>query len=169
MQVLTRIMRAMNEPTHLTLAVDDQNARADFETLIGDLLEAKVPAPRLMVALDGESLPPELVATLVGGLRRLREVGGAIAVEALTPALRDALALYGLDRVFALPLDPESAPRSRHRRWMPRVVAAMLAAFVGSAGAWPAKAAAALEVTPSDPAAIVARVIERNPNLSSFQ
>jgi hypothetical protein len=159
----------MNEPTHLTLAVDDENARAHFQTLIGDLLEAKVPAPRLILALDGESLPPELVATLVGGLRRLREVGGAIAVEPLTPALRDALALYGLDRVFALPLDPESAPRTRHRRWIPRVVAAMLAAIVGSAGAWPARAAAAPEVAPSDPAAIVARVIERNPNLSSFQ
>jgi hypothetical protein len=159
----------MNEPTHLTLAVDDENARAHFEALVDDLLVAKVPAPRLIVALEGEILPQELIATLVGGLRRLREVGGAIAVEALTPALRDALAIYGLDRVFALPIDPESAPRGRHRRWIPRVVAATLAALVGSAGAWPAKAAPAPEAAPSDPAAIIARVIERNPNLSSFQ
>jgi len=159
----------MNEPTHLTLAVDDENARAHFEALVDDLLDAKVRAPRLIVALDGEALPPELVATLVGGLRRVREVGGAIAVEARTPALRDALALYGLDRVFALPLDPDDAPRSRHRRWMPRVVAAMLAAFVGAAGAWPAKAAVAVQAVPADPAAIIGRVIERNPNLASFQ
>ena len=159
----------MNEPTHLTLAVDDQNARAHFEALIDDLLDAKVRAPQLIVALDGETLPPELVATLVGGLRRVREVGGAIAVEPRTPALRDALALYGLDRVFALPLNPDAAPRTRHRRWIPRVVAAMLAAFVSGAGAWPAKAALAPQAVPSDPAAIIARVIERNPNLASFQ
>jgi anti-anti-sigma regulatory factor len=159
----------MNEPTHLTLAVDDENARAHFEALIDDLLDAKVPAPRLIVALDGETLPSELIATLVGGLRRLREVGGAIAIEALTPALRDALAIYGLDRVFALPLDPESAPRSRHRPWIPRFVAATLAALVGSAGAWPAKAALGPEAVPTDPAAIIGHVIERNPNLSSYQ
>ncbi len=159
----------MNEPTHLTLAVDDENARAHFEGLIDDLLDAKVRAPRLIVALDGEALPPELIATLVGGLRRVREVGGAIAIEPRTPALRDALALYGLDRVFALPLDPDSAPRIRHRRWMPRVVAAMMAAFVGGTGAWPAKAAVAVQAVPADPAAIIARVIERNPNLASYQ
>jgi hypothetical protein len=159
----------MNEPTHLTLAVDDENARAHFEALIDDLLDAKVRTPQLIVALEGEALPPELIATLVGGLRRVREVGGAIAVEPRTPAMRDALALYGLDRVFALPLDPDSAPRSRHRRWIPRVVAAMLAAFVGGAGAWPAKAAFTPQSVPADPAAILARVIERNPNLASFQ
>ncbi len=159
----------MNEPTHLTLAVDDENARAHFDALVDDLLDAKVRAPRLIVALEGEALPPELVATLVGGLRRVREVGGAIAVEPRTPALRDALALYGLDRVFALPLDPDATPRNGHRRWIPRVVAAMLAAFVSAAGSLPAKAAVAPQAVPSDPAAIIARVIERNPNLSSFQ
>jgi hypothetical protein len=159
----------MNEPTHLTLAVDEENARAHFEALIDDLLDAKVRAPQLIVALDGESLPPELIATLVGGLRRVREVGGAIAVEPRTPALRDALALYGLDRVFALPLDPDSVPRTSHRRWLPRVVAAMLAAFVGFAAAGPAQAALAPQAVPADPAAIIARVIERNPNLASFQ
>jgi hypothetical protein len=97
----------------------------------------------------------------------MREVGGAIAVEALTPALRDALALYGLDRVFALPLDPESVPRGRHNRWVPRVAAAALAALVSTGGA-PARAALTGAV-PSDPVAIVDRVIERNPNLASFQ
>jgi hypothetical protein len=157
----------MNESTRLTLAVDDQNARARFDAAVDALLAAKAPAPQLIVALGGDVLPPDLIATLVAGLRRLREVGGAIAVEALTPALRDALALYGLDRVFALPLDPESAPRSRHRRWVPRVAAAALAALVSTGGA-PAHAAVAGAV-PSDPTAIVERVIERNPNLASFQ
>lgn len=110
----------MNDPTRLTLAVDDENARARFAAAVDALLEAHHEAPQLIVELDGMELPPAVVAALVGGLRRLREVGGAIAVEARTPALRDAMALHGLDRVFALPLDPDAAPRSRRRRWIPR-------------------------------------------------
>jgi hypothetical protein len=157
----------MNDPTHLTLAVDDENARARFEAAVGTVLAAHAPAPRLIVSLEGQVLQPEMIATLVGGLRRFREVGGAIAVEGRTPALRDALAIYGLDRVFALPLDPEAAPRSRRPRWIPRIVAAAMAALVTGVGAWPAKAAP--ETDPGDPAAIIARVIERNPDLSSFQ
>jgi hypothetical protein len=159
----------MDEPTYLTLAVDDENARAHFEALVDDLLNAKIPAPQLIVSLDGEALPPAFVGTLVGGLRRLREVGGAIAIEARTPALRDALALHGLDRVFALPLDPEAAPRTHRRRWLPRMAAAALATLVTTAGAWPARAASPTEVEPTAPAAILARVMERNPNLSSYQ
>jgi hypothetical protein len=159
----------MKNPTYLTFAVDDENAREEFVSTVDALIAAEVPAPRLFVALEGQALPPELVATMVGGLRRLREVGGAIAVEPKTPALRDALALHGLDRVFALPLDPESAPRSRHRHWMPRVAAAMLAVLVAGAGAWPARASADVGPDAGDPAAILARVIERNPDLSSYQ
>ena len=95
----------MNEPTYLTLAVDDENARARFDAAVDVLVGAKPAAPRLIVTLEGETLPSTLIATMVGGLRRLREVGGAIAVEPRTPALRDTFALYGLDRVFALPLE----------------------------------------------------------------
>lgn len=95
---------AMKQPTHLNLAVDDETARIRFVATVDALLEAGAEAPRLIVRLDGEALPASLVATLVGGLRRLREVGGAIAIEPRTTALRDGLALYGLDRVFALPL-----------------------------------------------------------------
>jgi hypothetical protein len=159
----------MSNPTHLKLAVDDESARARFEAAVDAILGANVPSPRLIVALDGDALPPALIGTLVAGLRRLREVGGAIAVEPCTPALRDALALYGLDRVFALPLDPETAPRSPRPRWFPRVASAALAVLVTATGAGPAKAASATEVETSDPAAIIARVIERNPNLSSYQ
>ena len=159
----------MSDPTHLTLAVNDENARVRFEAAGDALIDAGVPSPRMIVALDGEIVPPAFIAMLVAGLRRLREVGGAIAVEALTPALRDALALYGLDRVFALPLDPETAPRSRRRGWIPRVAAAMLAVLVSGTGAWPAKAVMEMQPDPSDSAAILARVIERNPNLASYQ
>lgn len=159
----------MNEPTHLTFAVESENARDGFIAAVDALLAAQIPAPRLIVALEGDTLTPEVVATMVAGLRRLREVGGAIAVEPRTQPLRDALALHGLDRVFALPLDPEAAPRSGRRRWLPRVATAALAVLLSLAGAWPAKAAVAPETEPADPGAILARVIERNPNLSSFQ
>jgi hypothetical protein len=120
----------MNDPTHLTLAPCGEGACGSFEDAVDALLKAKVPAPQLIVALEGDALPATFIATLVAGLRRLREVGGAIAVEPRTPALRDALALYGLDRVFALPLDAESAPRTRLRRWLPRVGAVALAVLV---------------------------------------
>jgi hypothetical protein len=159
----------MSEPIHLTLAVDGENARASFDAAVEALRAANTPAPRLIVALDGDTLPPELVATLVAGLRRLREVGGAVAVEPRTQSLRDALALYGLDRVFALPLDPEAAPRTRPRRRFPRLAATVLAVLVGAVGTSPANAAFSAGVEPTDPAAILARVIERNPNLASFQ
>jgi hypothetical protein len=169
MQVLTRMTKTMSNPAYLTLAAGDENARARFDLAVDALVGTHVRSPRLIVTLDGDVLPPSLITTLVGGLRRLREVGGAIAVEARTPALRDALALYGLDRVFALPLDPEAATRSRRRPWIPRVAAAMLAVLVGGTGAWPAKAATGAEPDLNDPAAIIARVIERNPNLASYQ
>ena len=159
----------MNDPTYLTLVVEDESARARFEAAVAAILAAKIPSPRLIVTLEGDALPAALIGTLVGGLRRLREVGGAIAVEASTPALRDALALYGLDRVFALPLDPEAVPRSRRLRWVPRVAAATLAVLVSAFGAWPVKAAPATDADTTDPAAIIARVIERNPTLASYQ
>lgn len=158
----------MSEPTRLTLAVDSENARDGFTAAVDALLAAEIPAPKLIVALEGEILTPETVATMVAGLRRLREVGGAIAVEPRTQSLRDALALHGLDRVFALPLDPETAPRSRRPHWLPRVAVAALAVLVSLGGASPAKAALSTD-EPADPGAIVARVIERNPNLTSFQ
>jgi hypothetical protein len=161
--------RVMNEPIHLNLAVDDPDARGRFAAAVDALLETRTGAPQLVVALDGEALPPDLVATLVGGLRRLREVGGAIAIEAQTPALSDAMALYGLDRVFALPLDPDRTSRSRPRRWIPRMVSAAFAALLMAGGASAARAAGAPAVEPGDPPAIIARVIERNPSLSSFQ
>jgi hypothetical protein len=159
----------MSEPTHLTFAVDSENARDGFIAAVDQLLAAQVPAPKLIVDLEGETLTPEVVATMVAGLRRLREVGGAIAVEPRTQPLRDALALHGLDRVFALPLDPETAPRSGRRRWLPRVAVAALAVLVSLAGAWPANAALSNDTDSADPGAVVARVIERNPNLTSFQ
>ena len=159
----------MTDSIHLTLAVDDADARERIGAAVDTLLERPGRAPRLVVGLTGESLPADLVATLVAGLRRLRDVGGALAIEPLTPQLRDAMALYGLDRVFALPLDPDSARRSRGRPWVRRTVVAALVVAVATLGSWPARSVAQTEEEPADPAAIIARVVERNPNLSSYE
>jgi hypothetical protein len=155
--------------TILNLSVDDDDARVRFDSAVDSLLTDASVAPILVVALAGEALPAETVAMLVGGLRRLREVGGALAVDALTPALRDAMALHGLDRVFALPLDPESAPRSKRRRWMPRMATAAIAAFALGLAAWPGGVSAQERLPVTDPATVLARVIERNPTLNSYQ
>ncbi|MEA2784490.1 MAG: hypothetical protein QOF71_594, partial [Candidatus Eremiobacteraeota bacterium] len=64
--------------------------------------------------LHGTHLPVPLVAALIENLRRLRETGGTLAAVATTPALRNALAIYGLDRVLAS--SPRAAERSSGRR-----------------------------------------------------
>ena len=130
----------MYESINLNLAVEDEDARVRFEAAVESLLAESGRTPRLVVALSGNTLPAETVAMLVGGLRRLREVGGAISVEAQTPAIRDAMALHGLDRVFALPLDPETASRTPRRRWVPRMAAAGLAVLALAAAMLPSKA-----------------------------
>jgi hypothetical protein len=156
--------------TTLNLSVGDEDARARFDAAVNALLDERRVAPTLTIALSGDALPPETVSMLVGGLRRLREVGGAIAIEPLTPALRDAMALHGLDRVFALPLNPESVRRPTRRHWMPRMATAGLALFaVLAATPSPAPASVEAPLVAIDPPSVLARVIERNPNLSSYQ
>lgn len=122
--------------------------------------------PRLRVALDGDALPEPLIGSLIEALRRLRDVGGAIAVVGESSAVRDALRLHGLDRIFAFPLDPDGDGRPR-RRWFPFVRTAVALAAVVLAGAFGAPATA--QPTETDPAAIVEHIVARNPTLSSFQ
>jgi anti-anti-sigma regulatory factor len=160
--------KEMNQ-LQLNLSVDDAGARVRFEAAVEALLEQPQHPPRLIVSLAGETLPADVVAMLVAGLRRLREVGGAISVEATTPALRDAMALHGLDRVFALPLDPGASTRAARKGWVPRMAAAGLAALALVSGLVPSRAAAQAPLTTLEPPAILAKVIERNPSLSSYQ
>ena len=80
--------------------------------------------------LDGDRLPADVVAALVSGLRRVREHGGAIQVAPGSIAVRDALAVAGLDRVFAFPLVPRE-PKP-HARASPRMLGRLVAAaFAG--------------------------------------
>ena len=153
----------------LTISVDDPAARDAIGTAVSELLAAES-LPRLVVRLTGDDLPALLIAALVAGLRRLREVGGAIAVEPATPALRDALALHGLDRVFAFPIDEALPQRNRGAGLnVGRFAAAALAVALLLASVVPARAQAQTSGSETDPVVILGRVIERNPNLSSFQ
>lgn len=169
MQVPTRMNTTMQKShTHdlLLLHADDRDAASAVTAAVDALLAAVATAPRLRVALDGEGLPAETIAALIAGLRRLRERGGAIEIVPRSRAVRDALALTGLNRVFAFPLVPaEPAPRARGLGGLVRNTAAVLAGALALA-AVPALAAAP---EPTDPSAILATVIERNPNLSSYQ
>ena len=147
----------------LRLHADAEDARPRITTAVDALLEAQEESPRLRVVLGGAALPDDTVAALVTGLRRLRERGGAVEVTPDSVAVRDALALNGLDRVFAFPLNPEE--RRPRRSLLSRLAAASFAAVLAFLGV-PAYAAAD---RPTDPAAILAKVEERNPNLNTYQ
>jgi len=148
----------------LRLNAEDPTARTRVTTAVDALLETEAEQPRLSIELSGDRLPSDTVAALVTGLRRLRERGGALEVAPVSVAVRDALALTGLDRVFAFPLVPEERS-PRHSSLLNRMVAASFAAVLAFVGI-PAFAAAD---HPTDPAAILAKVEERNPSLSSYQ
>lgn len=150
----------------LRLHADDPDARAKVASAVDAVLAHGAANPRLAVVLDGDVLAAETIAGLVAGLRRVREHGGAIAVSTTTDGVRDAFALAGLDRVFAFPLDVEAArPRGPAAGFFTRLTAASFACALVLAGV-PAHAEAPQLV---DPAAIVARVVERNPSLTTYQ
>jgi len=156
-----------NDMTSIRLSSDDPGTIPAIAAAAA-ALDGKA-APRLSVTLDGETLPAPLVAALVTALRRLREFGGALEVVPGTSALRDQLAVHGLERVFAFPLPPEDAPRPLRRRGRLGAGVRIGAALVFGILAFGPLPAPAQDLTLTDPAAILARVNERNPNLESFQ
>jgi hypothetical protein len=166
MQVLTRMTMSTMNILRLNLAADDPTAREQLAETVTSLLAAGIDRPRLSVTLTGEDLPAPLIASLVAGLRRLREVGGAIAVDPATPAVRDAFALHGLDRVFAFPLEELSHRNRGAGINVGRFASAAFLAIVAFLGRAPADAQ---QLDTTDPQVILGRVIDRNPNLSSFQ
>ncbi|HEY6237266.1 MAG TPA: hypothetical protein VIW69_19340 [Candidatus Elarobacter sp.] len=147
----------------LRLHADDPAARSKVGSAVDALLAQDLASPRLSVVLDGERLPADVVAALVAGLRRVREHGGAIEIAPGSTAVRDALALSGLDRVFAFPIVP---PEHRRR---PSLLGRLTAAAVAGALVFLGVPALAGSDRLTDPATILARVEERNPSLSSYQ
>jgi len=166
----------MNDSHVLRLSVLDALARDHVFSAVDETLAEHAQPPRLTVRLAGDILPAPIVATLVAGLRRLREVGGSMVVVPETAAIRDALALHGLDRVFAPPLadDEDDAPAPPRRRARAgRACIAALTAFVVTLAAmtpWPVSAMeSSAPLVSNDAALVLERVIERNPELTSFQ
>jgi hypothetical protein len=151
----------------LRLDADAVDARPRITAAVDALLAAGEHAPRLRAVLDGPRLPSDTIAALIQGLRRLRERGGAIEVTAASAPVRDALVLTGLDRVFAFPIVPEDEPPPRRRNRVVRLVRGTAAAFgaVLVLAALPAVA----QAPTTEPSALLAKVIERNPSLSSYQ
>ena len=154
---------------------DGEAARHEIAALVESLARSNRENPRLRVVIAGATLSAETISTLITALRKFRELGGAIELRGESDGVRAVIVLNGLDRVFAFPLLPEdeaNQPRRlpRKRNGIGRAVraaAAMLAFLIGLPGlASPARAAVA---DTTDPNVILARVIERNPNLSSYQ
>lgn len=168
MQVPTRMMPT--ETMHaLRFHTSDPAARASIDAAVAAALAEQPVRPRLHLEIDGDGLPTETIATLIAGLRKLREQGGAIEIQPLSGPVRDALSLTGLDRVFAFPLVPDETPRPRRRRGLRRRFAHGIAATFAAALVFAAFPANAQAPTLTDPNALLARVIERNPNLNTFQ
>jgi hypothetical protein len=164
----------MPEEVVLRLSAADDGARTQIAAAVDAALASGRRLPRVTIRLDGEMLPPGIVASLIAGLRRLREIGGSLIVIPESIPMRDALALHGLDLVFAPPLaeEDDDAPRPRPGRWRPArtAVAALAALFLAVASIVPIRADSAEGLSSAnDVALILERVIERNPELSSFQ
>jgi len=174
-QVHTRMGREMSRTDHhvvFLLHAEDPAARREVEGAVAQALAASAQAPRLRIRLDGTELPAAAIAALVAGLRTLRERGGAIAVEPVTPEIRAALVLTGLDRVFAFPLDPETAARPRRPGGKRGIAAAKAAAAVLAlvfALVRPPAPSSAAAGHPTDPAIIMQRLVDRNPELTSYE
>src|ERR1700681_3746082 len=136
-------------PVRIPLSVNDPNAPRSLTRSVERLVSVGRGAVPVVVELHGSHLPAPLIAALIGNLRRVREVGGGLAVHAGTPGLRSALALHGLDRVLA---HPEPTARSVSRR-----------STIGEAG-WPVLALLLLTVT----IAAVAIVIQFSSGMSGL-
>jgi hypothetical protein len=101
-------------PIRIPLSVNDPNAGNSLTRSVDRMLRDGRSRTPVVVELHGNHLPAPLVAALIGNLRRLREAGGALAAVGTTPALRNAMALHGLDRVLAnSSRTPETALRRR--------------------------------------------------------
>jgi len=87
-------------PVRIPLSVNDPNAGRALTRSVDRILRDGRSRTPVIVELHGNHLPAPLVAALIGNLRRLREAGGALAANATTPALRNAMAVHGLDRVL---------------------------------------------------------------------
>jgi hypothetical protein len=109
-------------PVRIPLSVNDPNAGRSLTRSVDRVLRDGRSGTPVVVELHGNHLPAPLVAALIENLRRLREAGGALVANGTTPALRNAMALHGLDRVLTIstaarPGTPRRRPAARDTAW----------------------------------------------------
>lgn len=158
-------------PPLLRFVEDGAEARAAIAAAVETLVRAGSQGPRLRVVMAGDSLSTETISTLISGLRKLREMGGAIELTAETEGAQATILLNGLERVFAFPLlpgDDRPAISRRGRRGVFRSAVAAVLMLVAFAGFGVPVSAQDQAPATTDPSVILARVMERNPDLSSY-
>jgi len=126
--------------------------------------------PTLSVRPDGlVKLEARTIGALIAALRRLREVGGRLEIATGRSDVRETLRITGLDHVFSVDALTEEPNAKRHGGVGSLKAAAIIAllgvfSIVSPAFAQTIEPTAALE-----PAAIIAKVVEKNPSLASYQ
>jgi hypothetical protein len=169
---LAKTMMTNDSIPTIRLGADPDEARLllseAIDAIVAAVLAGDLEDPHLGVVLTGTTLPAQTIAALVSALRRLREYGGSIVLTAESPEVRSSLALTGLDLVFApgaVPAVEAGVPARSAGRTVRSIVAAIAAVFALTA--LPVSAEAPPLIT--DPAAILAHVNQRNPDLTSYQ
>ena len=87
-------------PVRIPLSVNDPNAGRSLTQSVDRMLRDGGGRAPVVVELHGTHLPAPLVAALIGNLRRLRAAGIELTANPTTLAMRTAMAVHGLDRVF---------------------------------------------------------------------
>jgi anti-sigma B factor antagonist len=136
----------------------------------------------LVVGLDAlAKLDDPALASLIVGLRTMRAAGGTVKIVTQSEEHRQQLAITGLDKVFEIfasradAEDGGSAPLASTAERLRFAIRAASAAVVLLAGIvlWPTAISAqeGAGAVPSDPVAlrVLAKLIERNPSLQSFE
>lgn len=100
-------------PVRIPLSVNDPNAGRSLTRSVERILHDGRRCAPVVVELYGNTLPAPLIAVLIGNLRRVREVGGVLSVNASSPELRRAIALHGLERVLGDAAHRSAAPHGR--------------------------------------------------------
>lgn len=153
----------------------DRGGLAAFRHAVAEAARS-APDSRIIVDIDGVPvLDSPVIAGLIATLREVREAGGSMALATGRKAILDTLRITALDLVFEVVApDDEPAlaktgqPSTPHRgrsRIRPRLAVTVLAALFATGGAG-APGVAQDEPTAS---AVVARVIDANPSLRSYQ
>ena len=129
------------------------------------------PAPTLNVRPDAlVKLEARTIGALIAALRKLREVGGRLEIATGRADVRETLRITGLDHVFAIDTLSGDDSKPKRRGAGGSLKAAAIAAVIGLIAAMsPAFAQNVEPAAALESSAIIAKVVEKNPSLASYQ